>query len=285
MKILIKSGGRILPAFFLLVMMSCHSGYVSLDYHIYHEACYNQDSTLAAFMATKKAYLKPKGISRLPDGGQSKVIYNRTDLYVLDIENNNFRNVWHLDDLTLMKDYILSSLDIKMILSDSLLAFQITPVTDLDFYLKYARTTADSLQIEKAGDRYSQPLKLDFTQEKVQQIDSSEFIAMLDYDNSISLTEINNIVKNIPLSELGLSIMEIHPKTEEDYINETIYLENDSPISRRAVVEQIITKLSKEEIRELLFRMDNHLNKLEDYEKAKYSLYSKETYEQIRALL
>jgi hypothetical protein len=84
---------------------------------------------------------------------------------------------------------------------------------------------------------------------------------------------------------MGLQIMNIYPKSQEKYIEETIYLKNESALSRRAVVEQFVSKLSKHEIKLLLKKMDIYKNSLDGYEKIKYEEYSKETYKQIQALL
>jgi len=93
------------------------------------------------------------------------------------------------------------------------------------------------------------------------------------------------MLDNLPVKELGLDIMEIYPKPEKEYIRETIYLKNNSPLARRAVIEQIISKLEKNEVEELLEEMDSYMNQLEGYEKTHYRIHSEETREKIRALL
>lgn len=281
----VKKGIRFITAVLLLSVVSCHSGYISLDCHIHNEACYNTDSSLVAFMATKRAYLKPKGIATFPDGGQSKVITHNTDLYIYHIENKTIQNEWHLDDLTRLKPSLLSSIRIKMFFTDSALVFRIAPVTHWDFFLKYARSGSDSLNIETARNHYSQPLEWRYEKQEINQIGSTEFDALSNRGNRISLTKLKNLVSEIPLSHLGLNIMDIFPKPEKAYINETIYLKNDSSTSRRAVIEQIISKLDKGDIRKLLKRMDNHLKRLEGQEEMNYRQLSGETYEKIRALI
>lgn len=285
MNILINKGGRFLPVFLLFAMVSCHSGYVSLDYKILPDAYINKDSSLLAFMATKKAFLKPKGIARFPDGGQSKVIFRKTDLYVFNIKNNKCLNVLHLDDSNLTSGNIPVSLKTEISFPDSMLFFSIMPASNWENYLKLARSGSDSASIESLKIKYNKPFVWDFGNQEVWQIDSTEFNLYSSTHNRISLTKANDFVRNIPLKDIGITIMDIFPKSEKDYIHETIYLKNDSKISRRAVVEQIIAKLSKEEIKELLLQMDNHLKNLEGYEKSTYQVYSRETYDQIQALL
>lgn len=285
MHILIKNGGRFLPAFLLFTMVSCHSGYVSLDYKIYPGAYCNIDSSLVAFMATKKAFLKPTGIARFPDGGQSKVIYHKTDLYVFNTKNNKRINVFNLDDSNFTQGKIPVSPKTKISFTDSLLFFSMMPVNSWDYHLKFARSEADSANIENLKIKWSKPFVWNFYKHDVGQIDSVVFKSLNTEYYRIFFTEAHNFVRELPLEDIGLIIMDIFPKSEKDYINETIFLKNDSKISRKAVVEQIIAKLSKEEIRALLLKMDNHLNSLEGYEKSTYQLYSRETYEQIQTLL
>jgi len=285
MHILIKNGGRLLPAFLLFTIVSCHSGYISLDYKIYPGAYCNMDSSLVAFMATKKAFLKPTGIARFPDGGQSKVIYQKTDLYVFNTKNNKRINVFHLDDSNLTKGNIPASPKTKISFTDSLLFFSMMPANSWEYHLKFARSEADSANIENLKIKCSKPFVWDFYKQEIWQIDSVVFKSLNTEYYRISLTEAYNFVRELPLEDIGLNIMDIFPKSEKDYINETIFLKNDSKISRKAVVEQIIAKLSKEEIKALLLKMDNHLNSLEGYEKSTYQLYSRETYGQIQALL
>jgi hypothetical protein len=75
---------------------------------------------------------------------------------------------------------------------------------------------------------------------------------------------------------LHLDIMKINPKPENSYVEETIYLKNGSPITRRAGIEQIISKLSKDKIRELIDEMDTYKKSLEGIELTEYEIYSKD---------
>ena len=95
---------------------------------------------------------------------------------------------------------------------------------------------------------------------------------------------LNIKLDDVPLSYLGLVIQDIYPKTDKQYVRETIYL--DIPATtRRAVVEQIISKMDKQEIKAILNKMDEYKISLEGLEKTEYEIYSKETYESIQELL
>ncbi|MDD4150093.1 MAG: hypothetical protein PHE33_08695 [Bacteroidales bacterium] len=269
----------------IFTLVSCHSGYVSLDYKIYPDAYCNNDSSLVAFMITKKAFQKPKGIARFPDGGQSKTIYNKTDLYVFNFKNKTQLNVLHLNDLSLTKGHTLALPIIEISFTDSILFFHISPITGWNNNPKTDHSASDSANIKNIKNLYSKTFVWNFYNQKVWQIDTLEFDSYCSTCTRITLTEAYNFVKKVPLEDIGLNIMDIFPKSKKDYIDETIYLKNDSKISRRAVIEQIIAKLSKNEIRGILLQMDNHLNSLDGFERTSYEFYSKETYEQIQALL
>ena len=125
--------------------------------------------------------------------------------------------------------------------------------------------------------------ELDFNE-----IDTSVFISYYQKHkeaNKVDFTFLSNKLSEIPLAEWGLVVKDIYPKSDEDYIEETIYLYNSSPTTRRAVVEQIITKLPKEKIKNLLKKMDEYKNSLEGLEKTEYEVYSKDTYDWIKELL
>jgi hypothetical protein len=66
------------------VVSSCHSDYVVLDYNLHHGACYNQDSSKIAAIISSRAFFKPRGISKFPDGGMPKYVFEKTGLYIGD---------------------------------------------------------------------------------------------------------------------------------------------------------------------------------------------------------
>jgi len=276
---------RLLPAFLLLLLVSCHSEFVSLKYDIFNDAYWNQDSTKVAFVASKEAFLKATGIQKFPDGGRAKMVLREIDLYVLNVEDNELEKKWHFDDLSKLPSNISSSLNVKIVLNDSLLLFSIFPVTDWDFYLKFARSAADSSEIKNLKARYSVPFSWKSYEGGLSPIDSSAFRTAFKSEKRISLSDINAYLEKISLEDMGLNIMALYPKAEKDYIEETIFLKNDSWLSRRAVIEQIISKLDKTEIRALLEEMESYANSLDGVEKSAYEIYSRETYEKIEALL
>jgi hypothetical protein len=115
--------------------------------------------------------------------------------------------------------------------------------------------------------------------------DSLDYHERLKNMHRYNQTCIHRKLDSIPLIALGLDVMKINPKPENSYVEETIYLKNRSPISRRTVIEQIITKLSKDKIRELIDEMDTHKKSLEGIELTEYEIYLKDIYQQLQSLL
>ncbi len=97
---------------------------------------------------------------------------------------------------------------------------------------------------------------------------------------------LHNQISEVPLSELGLVIKEILPKSDKDYINDFIYSsKGGSRLTKRAIAEQIISKLSKEEIRTIMKRIDDHKNSLDGLERKSFKLNSEDKYEHLEKLL
>ncbi|PLX25478.1 MAG: hypothetical protein C0599_00480 [Salinivirgaceae bacterium] len=236
-------------------------------------------------MAETKAYRKATGIARFPDGGQSLVFYYKRDLFIFSLTDSTRVNVLNLNDLSTLKGHILSSPKIVMCFSDSVLFFRIKPVLNWDSYYRIAHNAEDSANIEMLQKIYKKPFLWDISKNDVWQIDSIGVNPICELKDSLPIMTAYNLVKSVPMESLGFDIMQIYPKSEKDYVYETIYLKNDSRLARKAVVEQIISRLSQKQIRSLLLKMDQYPNSLDDYEKLQYQISSKETYEQIKALL
>lgn len=83
---------QIIIAGLSILLTSCYSDYVHLKlepkYYQPHPVYQHGDSTKITFVSIQKAYLRAKGITAFPDGGQSKVIYMKTGLYIFDLGKN-----------------------------------------------------------------------------------------------------------------------------------------------------------------------------------------------------
>ena len=156
--------------------------------------------------------------------------------------------------------------------------------------LVYYFSKGEVLDVEEAKDpllvkkKYEKCYSININTNEVSMVDTVMFNTL--YRKYYKKKDVDlSGLKKIPLAQFGLLIQDIYPKPDKKYIEETIYLKNKSKISKRAVVEQIISKLDKIEIKALLKKMDDYRNSLEGLEKKEYEIYSEETYKRIQALL
>ncbi|NOR44228.1 MAG: hypothetical protein GQ534_01475 [Candidatus Delongbacteria bacterium] len=240
-----------------LLLSSCYSDHVhlKLEPHIYHPKAVYQynDSSMVAFVSTQEAYRRATGISAFPDGGQVKVIYRKTGLYIYDIKN---RHLSLLKDMTTLPMHFSNKP--RLLFIDSLV-----------YYISELK-------------EYTECFSININSKEVNVVDIAEFNSL--YEKYYKRGDFSGI-KKLSLAEFGLVIQNIYPKSDEEYIDEIIYRTSDGQTTRRAVIEQIISKLDKKEIKQILKRMDNYSKTLEGYDKSSYDYYSKETYESIKELL
>jgi hypothetical protein len=272
-----------------LFLTSCHSDYLHIDYSVHNGAVSSiSDSNSIAFVVSKLAYLPAEGISRFPDGGTPDYLIEDVSLYVFNQSTHHLRQIVNFNDLVDVIGPSAGRWKSQLIFEDSLVYYKISPTLKWDFIASWKNNSRDSTQLLKIKNKYSHCYSIDLRTNKIEKANEDTFNSRFEKFKSkqkISLSELNKLLNNIPLSDWGLSVQKILPKTEEDYINETIYLKNDSKVTRRAVVEQIISKLSEKEIKSILQKMDEHKNSLEGLEKTEYEMYSKDTYACIKRLL
>ncbi len=256
-----------------LFLTSCYSDNVCLkserEYSNPKAVSQYGDSTKIAFVSNQKAYLRASGITAFPDGGQPKYIYKKNGLYVFDTKTKA---------LTLIKDLTGSKstgfnrkLKTKLLYIDSLVYCNTPPVEEAN----------DSLELIPSGEKcYS----INIHTKQMTPVDTATFNAL--YQTHYAELRVNlKILKSIPLSEFGLSIQEIYPKSDKAYIEEIINYTSDGQTTRRAIFEQIISKLSKTEIEDMLRKMDEHINTLDGYEQFSYELYIDEIRQRVEELI
>jgi len=253
------------------LLLSCHSEYLSLDYSIHYGACKSADSSFAVFALTTKAYRQATGISRFPDGGIPDYIISDMGLYYLDMKLRSLEKIVELKDFASFIGSSRSLWKTYLNISGDSVMYQVQPVTDWEKY-------------EKWKEKFQKVYIYNISTKEI--TESSELTEVVCPESQkMSITDISRILKEIPLSEMGFVLKDIYSKKDEEYIDETIYRKNNSSLTRRAVVEQIISKLSKEEMSGLLIKMDEYRNSLEGLERTEYDLYSKDIYERIKDLL
>ena len=279
---------KILTISMAFLFTSCHSGYLSIGYQVYPGAVWDNKHTKVAFIASKTAYRSAKGITRFPDGGIPRYLFSDVGLYVFDYENKILDELISFNELAGWLGPYSSKWDVKLVLTDTMVYYLLSPVPDWDWQIGQARTPEKLQHITSLKERYKQAYAFDMHTKNDKVIDFTEFNNLFSESKDVyscDLTLLNKQLSEIPLIDWGLKPDEIYPKSDRKYIEETIYLRNPSSQTRRAVIEQIIAKLSKVEIELLLKKMDDYKDSLEGLKKTEYELYSKDTYEQIKALL
>ncbi|MCD4793455.1 MAG: hypothetical protein K8R54_09500 [Bacteroidales bacterium] len=275
----------------LLFITSCtYSEYLSLDYELNRNETWNNKHTEIAFIASKKAYRLPTGMSRFPDGGTPEYLIKEVGLYVLNPEKKQLTEIINFNDLVEVIGTNRHRWVINLAFADTFIYYKITPNTEWKFWIDWARTADDSIQRCSMQKKYSKSYSVNIYNKKVVEIDSSFFSSIfLEYPktNWIKYSKVDSMLTEIQAADWGLIVQNIWPKSDKEYINETIYLYNGSEMTRQAVTEQIISKLNKEEIEKLLKKMDRNYNKLKENDELGYFYEErfKIVYQRIKDLL
>ncbi len=279
---------KLLLAGIISILTSCHSRYVCLDYDVHQGPVWNNEHSCVAFVASKTAYRSATGIARFPDGGIPEYLLKNVGLYVFYPEDHQLTQLIAFNDLTHLIGTARINWGSEITFIDSAICYHLIPTMKWDWYLQQAKTAADSFLIRSLKEKYIRTYSFNIEEKKVIEIDSALFLSLYQKcieTNKADLTGLNKKLSEVPLADWGLVVKNIYPKPDKDYIEETIYLHNNSPGTKRAVVEQIIAKMSKQEIKDLLRKMDEYKNSLEGLKKMEFDINSKDTYERIQVLL
>ncbi|MFO7810740.1 MAG: hypothetical protein R6V47_05150 [Candidatus Delongbacteria bacterium] len=264
-----------------LLLYSCHSEYLSLSYSIHHGPCISPDSSRIVFGLSRKAYRKATGIARFPDGGIPDYLLEEVGVYLLEREDQQILELSDLSDMAFVIGASRSSWKLDINLNDSVVYYRAQPVSEWSLYKKM--TGPDSNKIDILKRKYNTAYSYNLKNNELKEHSDHEIIQK--QDNRFDINVLAGEIAQLPLSEIGFVLKEIYPKSDEEYIDETIYLKNNSRLTRRAVIEQIISKMSKDEIAGLLKKMDDFKESLDGLEKQRYEFRSKDIYERIKALL
>ena len=277
--------GFLVPAMIILLFSCRYSEYLTIDYTVHHGAYWNNSRSKIVFIASTLAYRNPVGISSFPDGGIPKYLKEDVSAYFYEPSAQKLTKIISFNDLTELIGPYRSNWKTQTFLRDSLFYFHIEPVGGWALYKKDEEKTRSVNNLEKKYNRYYTAF---LHSDKIQPIDSSQFNLLykqFSNSNKASLTDVNRKLDSLPLKEWGFVVQEIYPKSGKEYIEETIYLKNDCQLTRRAVVEQIISRLSDEQISRLISKMEQYENQLEGLKKTEYEINSEKTYQMLRELL
>jgi hypothetical protein len=249
---IITYGQFVLLVFIAFTLSGCHSNYVMLSYNIKSEGVWNRAKTEIIFVGQVKAYQKASGISSIPDGGQVKILYNKVNLYNYYPASNKLSILADLTDLP-RSNYFAGSFFSK----DSLV-----------YYEHYV---------------------INIRSGEIAKIDSAVFLLLkknISGNEGISSYNLKKKIANVQISEWGLKLQEILPKSDDAYINDLIHWEKGgSTITRKAIIEQIITKKSKKDIMEILIKMEEYGDNFDGYEKSLFEKSFEESKQYLNEIL
>lgn len=276
---------RILIVSMAFLFTSCYSELLMMDYKVNSGAVWNNEHTKVAFVASREAYRHAKGIAAFPDGGQSKYLLEDVGVYVFDCENKSLEQLFTFSDLYRELGMYSIGWDLKLVLTDTTVCYLLFPARGWDQKIESAFSPQNSQYLKSLKEKYEQPYAFHIYNKTVTTIDSTTFNNLLIKSEGCDISWLRQQLSEIPLADWGLKLQEIYPRSDRQYILETIHLYNISSKTRRAVIEQIIATKSKAEIESILQEMDDYRKNLEEPWKTLHEIKSKDIYDQIRAFL
>jgi hypothetical protein len=164
----------------------------------------------------------------------------------------------------------------QIFIHDSVIYYHVSPITDWSVYLNKKHNKNPS-QINKLKEKYSNSYyAFHLNNHAIKTIESEHFKKLFTkcQERNLSLAEIYTQVSEVPLVQWGLNVQEIFPKSNDEYITETIYLRNECQLTRRAVCEQIIAEMETDQIRALINDMEAYKTQLKGLNRKEYEIYS-----------
>lgn len=247
---------------------SCYSEYLHLDYKVIDIAKVDTTNNLIPFTASTKAFRKAKGIAAFPDGGQSNYLMDECNLYLLNREEKTLTKLISIYEID--NNFKSTPFNTQIVFSDSMVYFRIIP------YVKSLKKDSSNFEM------LHQAFAISLEDKAILEIDTVVFMQIYQSDtveNYFELSCLRNMLAKIHLKEWGFVLKDLYPKSDKSYIDDFIYVsKGGNQLTRRAIVEQIIAKKSKNEIEAIIAKMDEYRNSLSGYKKDEYELYTEDAY-------
>lgn len=245
-----------------LCLTSCYSEWPVLHYSFHHNPVADITEENIYFFLSKSAWLPPKGLSRFPDGGRVKNLFQEVSLYHLQTEGPTLVKLGDFPEITALIGTNRLQWKTSLILTDSVLYYQALPTS----WAKEADSVRHTALHQKAVKWYG----LDLRKHKIQAYSQQKS----DWDQRgkrIPMRQIDSLLQNIPASELGFELSLIQALPESKYIDALIYGKSLSSLGRKAVLEQYVSPLPPGRIQTLIRKMNRHKNQLQGLEQMKYN--------------
>lgn len=254
----------------VLLLNSCYSDDINMITEAHQSAVYSPDSSVIYFVGYVRAWQAAKGLTAFPDGGKPKELYKNISLYSYDIKNIRLNRLMDCGDLP----FNLSRWKVKIIPGESELSFSITPLQgwDQDMYnessmasikLKYDKI----FRVTDAGEII--PVNSHLAEENIQKAD---------------LSTLYNYIRALPLASFGLVLKDIYPADEKQLLKDLVSLSN-TPMYRRAIIEQIIAGKDQDSIKKIYDKMIGSMDKLNGLDRQMVEMREEKNLELLKQML
>jgi hypothetical protein len=228
----------VVPVFLIVFLSGCHSDYVILDYDMHHGACYNQDSSKIALFVSTFGFLPAKGLSRFPDGGQAKMLHENVTLFLMTTDSTELTRIADFPELTAMIGARRLAWETKLCFKGDSLFFQVSPTSDFDFIKAYTEKYADdSVKINAVKNKYGKCVLYHPDLSSIRAIEAARNC----FDEAIKadFMTAKHLLDSFSLKEIGLDLLEVHPKSKKHYLKGLQNGKINSELTRRAINEQL----------------------------------------------
>jgi hypothetical protein len=261
----------LLLLFVFLFFVGCYEDNI----HVYEDSSgglYGQDSTEIYFFKFLSAWQPAAGLTAFPDGGTPRMLINNLSFYRLDRDEDHLQRIYNFGDLPYQKSRWRTFINKQ----DSIITFGLNPLNGWEREITFDEKIRD-LQQKIGGyfvyDPWHQTVDHFFVTDSVPAGDPRD----------IRTSQLKRMLVDITFKQWGLDLPEISDKTESDFIDDLVQL-NGNRFYRQAVVEQIVSDMTFDQIVTIIDRMQDYRNQLNGLEQTEYDFAAEQTLQLLNQL-
>jgi hypothetical protein len=258
--------------FSLFLLCGCYQDSIHIS-EDYTGGLYGRDSTDIFFYKYISAWKPAAGLSAFPDGGTPKLLYKNVSFYRYDRQRVELNKVFDFDDLPFNKSRWLTSIT----RNDSIITFAIRPVSGWE--KEITRDSTFKKYRQQFGGFFGYHLYCNSTNHF-----SKPYVISPKNKKDLSASQIKKITGNISYKQWGIDLSELDPKGKSGFIQDLITLQGNRNY-RKAVVEQIVSKLNADEIKVIIEKMNAYRDQLSGLEQTEYEITAEKTIAALKKLL
>lgn len=244
--------------FIVFSMISCHSKYLNLEIKTDGTIAWNKDSTVFVFVAKKRLYKMPKGITKFPDGGKSKTEYMDFSIYKFDTITKKLTHLTCLNNFYNALSYRWFDISqVQLYLNDTALYFKMPEASDYD--LKNLKERAPQI-LENISKTY----KINLKTLKKDTVDTRTYNNLFNKKQKhFNSALANHYLDNFNCIDWGIDIKKIYPQSKKTYINYIVKKQGNTEF-RNCILNQIIKKFTDKDRKMIIDRMNKYKQLLYD---------------------